>query len=91
MCPPREYRELELASLPVRSRLNAALVKDGLASSASMFVDGEGLGSTMQVVVTAIDPTNLTNLENAINDELSEAAKGPRHRRDQRSGYGRRG
>ena len=49
----KEFDELQLATQPIGSRLNASLVKDGLASSVSVYVDGGALGSTLNLVATA--------------------------------------
>ena len=71
-----EFRELELAAQPMNSRLNASLVKAALASSASVSVDGQALGSTLRVVATAAGSTGMPELERAIDDELRDITKG---------------
>ncbi len=72
-----EYKELRIATQPMNSRLNASLVKDGLASSVSVYVDGGALGSTLNVVATATgDGSTLGKLEDAIDDELDGITDG---------------
>ena len=71
-----EFRELALAAQPMNSRLNASLVKATLASSASVSVDGQALGSTLRVVATAARGTDLPELEKAVDGELSDITKG---------------
>ena len=72
----REFEALSIATQPMNSRMNASLVKDGLASSVSVYADGGALGSTINVVATATDDDKLGDLERAINDELRDITGG---------------
>ena len=72
----KEYRLLSLASQSLSSRLNATLVDDGVASSASATASGGALESTLTITASPTHETKLDDLENRVNEVLRKFRKG---------------